>query len=475
VTQQIARKTAQYEQLLQGVQKRDPRLYDILRLMSKDLVGVLDVIDPIQASLTRIESGATASPSAPTTFAYSLASLAIIFVWSSVDPTVAYYELRKGNTWETATFVIRTPSLSAAVDPQIVGTHRYLLKTLSATMVESLNNLELDVIVPNIEPPVVSASVIDNNVLLSWSTPFSAFAIDHYNVYKESTKFAEITGTFIARFEAASGTFTYKVEAVDVAGNVGAQGIVQATVRQPPDYVLQDSRVINLSTVTKSNCVYDNGVIVACIDLVETFENHFTSRSWASPQDQVTAGYDRWIQDNLLIGNIVDEFDYGTVFNNIIVTVDWVKQVFSGTSDVTVTVKMSYKVNVGDPWSPEAIGSSQFFNSFQFLRVKLEFTAPNDDAMITVGNVTVNVSVKREVDSGSVIANPADIGGTVATFNKAFKDIDSLTATSESKTPITVITDFQDAPNPTFFRVMAFDSAGQRVRYQVDWKARGIV
>jgi len=458
--------------LVQFYRREDPRLAEILDTILGDLHHVIVTVNPIESVI----SGQLASAVAPgdvTNVFISLLPLNIQLAWPSAS-NAQFYEIREGLVWETASFVVKTASLSVALNPRLIGTYDYLIKAINPSNVYSNNAFAFQVIIPPLGVIILSVSVIDNNVLLSWTVPTSVFQIQHYNVYRNTFQFAELTGNFLARFEAASGLYTFEVEAEDVAGNLSAKASASANVSQPPDYVLQDTRVVDPSTMTLVNSAVVNGKLIACLDLVETFEAHFNSRSWLDPEDQVTAGYERWIQDNLLSGSALDQFDYGTVLNNTVATVSFLKEVFSGTNDVTVTIKMSFSLD-GVTWSSESIGEAQFIPSVRYLRVKLEFSTLSDDAMIEISNIVINLSVKREVDSGSVMAEPTDIDGTLVFFNKTFKDIDSLTATVESITPIFAIVEFVDVPNPTFFRVMAFDSAGQRVRFIVDWKARGIV
>lgn len=96
--------------------------------------------------------------------------------------------------------------------------------------------------------------------------------------------------------------------------------------------------------------------------------------------------------------------------------------------------------------------------------------------LIRISNFQISLNVKREVDSGDVAALSTDVSGTAVLFNKAFKDIDSITCTVDSVTePFTVIYNFVDIPNPTGFSVFVFDTTGNRVSKTVSWKARGIV
>lgn len=90
----------------------------------------------------------------------------------------------------------------------------------------------------------LTAQVVDNNVLLRWSSAISVLPIDHYAVRKGPTwgaglSIGDKSGTFTSVFESAAGTYTYWVAAVDSGGNEGTPLSVTAVVNQPPDYILR--------------------------------------------------------------------------------------------------------------------------------------------------------------------------------------------------------------------------------------------
>lgn len=96
------------------------------------------------------------------------------------------------------------------------------------------------------------------------------------------------------------------------------------------------------------------------------------------------------------------------------------------------------------------------------------------EALYQLWNLRARLDVKLEIDSGTVEAESADVGGTVVLFNKAFRDVNSITVSALSTTELQVVYDFIDIPNPTFFKVLVFDSTGTRVDATVSWKARGV-
>lgn len=85
------------------------------------------------------------------------------------------------------------------------------------------------------------------------------------------------------------------------------------------------------------------------------------------------------------------------------------------------------------------------------------------------------LDVRLETDEGTVSALASDGTGTTVTFNKAFKDISSITVSVLDTVEKKVIFDFTDVPNPTTFKVLVFDTAGARVNATVHWIARGVL
>lgn len=92
-----------------------------------------------------------------------------------------------------------------------------------------------------------------------------------------------------------------------------------------------------------------------------------------------------------------------------------------------------------------------------------------------LSNLVIRLDVKRENDGGSVNALAGDVGGTPVLFNKAFKDIESITVSVKETERFFVIYNFVDIPNPVQFYVLVFDIAGVRASKTVTWAARGIV
>lgn len=467
-------------QLLEGLQNVDPRLYDIIFLLAQDLGDLRETVIPteVQRALDILNAPAPLTH-APDTFTYSVLPLSVRFNWSSTDANVKQYELRRGSVWATADFQTRTNATQVDINPIPTGTTRFLLRTLNADGVVSNEEKFVDVIVDAIAGPTISPQVIDNNVLLSWAIPNSPFQISYYKVYREGVLVGTLSGTFFVYFEVASGQFTYSVKAVDIAGNEGALGSVTVDVGQPPDFVLQDERVSDFSGTKVNTVLQDNGKLLCCI-LNETWHDHFNSRGWNNITDQVNAGYNVYGQPYALTGSYQEVIDYGAEFSNITVNLDWSTNPISGTVAVSSTIESSLD---GTIWENLTLGRSAFFSNIRFVRITINFASVDDKSLIEFYNLRIFLNVKLVLTSGNIVSDVNDndpetyasgtIGGTYVPFTKPYKDVNSITLTSNSKTPITPIYKFVDKPNPDGFKVLVFDSSGNRITQEVSWKVRG--
>jgi hypothetical protein len=461
--------------LIQGRQTADSRLYEAINLLNKQLELISRSLDPLARQALDITLGIS-SLSAPGDFTAYSVKTSVRFTWSAVEGAGSY-EVREGTAWDTAFLKFRTVGVQGDIDPLVYGTYYFLIKTIDPNGNYSLDSEACTFIVPQIAAPVITVSVIDNNVLLYWSEPVSTFKIDYYTVKKAGAPTGgRVDGTFTSIFEVVAGTYQYEVTAVDIATNVGETATVSAEVATPPDYALQDTRISGLNGTRWQVLRLPIRPSLLCCWQAQTWHEHFqVLRSWINIQAQISAGYPIYIQPTAINGWYEEVLDYGAVINNTIVTITWNTVFWTPNAAVNVDVKMSVSDD-GINYSPVNAGASQYFRSLRYLKFRLEFTAENDTAFIELYNLTISLNVKRENDGGSINAVSTDPGGTTVLFNKAFKDIESITCTTQSPTePFVVIFDFVDIPNPTFFKVFVFDTMGARVSKLIDWKARGIV
>jgi len=199
---------------------------------------------------------------------------------------------------------------------------------------------------------------------------------------------------------------------------------------------------------------------------------HFSTRGWATIQDQINAGYPIYAQPGKTTGSYTEVIDFGVTFASTIINLDWSNDPIVGVIGVTSSIEFSAD-NIS--WSSITLGRAAFGTNVRYVRVKLFFSAADDHYLAWISNFQIFLDVKHELDSGRVVSEALDPGGTVVFFNKQFKDIDSITLGVDSITPLTAIYDFIDIPNPLFFKILVYDSAGNRTTHAVSWKARGIV
>ena len=327
-------------------------------------------------------------------------------------------------------------------------------------------------------PLTVTATqqVIDNNVLLQWSDATNTLPLDYYEIrkgstYGSSTLIGTVAGRFSTVFESTAGTYTYWITGYDVAGNAGTPAYVAALVNQPPDYTLQ----YNYNTTfggTLSNMILESGALVGPFDTTETWQSHFTSHGYASPQAQVSAGFPYYLEPTAASGYYEETIDYGTVLTATKITITPTYVVTTGTPAVSVDI--SVKKNAGDAWTDYTGLSSVYVTDFRYVKFRVTSTASGYDDLIRMTGINVRFDVKLKNDAGVVAAVSSDSGGTTVNFNVSFVDVQSITVTPKGTSARYAIYDFVDAPNPTSFKVLVFDSAGTRVSCDVSWSVKGV-
>lgn len=456
--------------LIETLKRQDPRTYQALTLLNKKIEDLRQDLEPIIRQSSILAPVTTDAISPPGNFTVSTTGTTVRFTWSAVTGA-ANYEIRKGTVWDTANFVTRTPNLQADIDPLLYGAHNYLIKTLNSSGSYSELFSQVNIIISQIPAPTISKIVIDNNVLLTWTAPTSAFNLKHYILKKDGVETGKTTSTFTTFFEVVNGLYSYSITAVDIAGNVGIAGLISVQVTAPPDFALSNSRISVLGG-TRVNVILTASKLLASW-ASETYDSHFVSRAWVSIQAKLNAGYTLYIEPTTLTGSYEEVIDYGTVLNNVIVAITYSSNQVKGTT--TTVIKMAVSSD-NISYTSFVSGAVQFYASFRFLKFRLEFTGANDKSLLEVFNIKIEIQVKRENDGGEVSAVSTDVGGTNVTFNKAFKDVETITATVKSTTePFITIIKFNDIPSPPNFQVFVFDTTGNRVSKTVEWKARGIL
>jgi hypothetical protein len=338
------------------------------------------------------------------------------------------------------------------------------------------DEVSVDVTVLAPSQPSITQQVVDNNVLLKWNDctatlPVSTYELRRGATWAGGTVIGTKSGLFTSVFETAGGTYTYWVAAIDSAGNYGTPGSVSAVVNQPPDYQLKLDQNSTFSG-TKNNALLENGVLILGVNLTETFEDHFTTRSWTKPQDQIDAGYTYWLMPSTTSAYYEETIDYGSVVSSSKVTQTLTSTVVAGSFSVTPKISVR-KLNT-DPWTDYADVSQVYATDFRHIKFRYDFSSAGGDDLMRLTELNYRLDSKLRNDFGTGTANSGDTGGTTVNFSVAFVDVEAISVTPSGTTPRIAIYDFVDAPNPTSFKVLLFDTSGNRVSGAFSWSARGV-
>lgn len=390
---------------------------------------------------------------------------------------VSYYQIRRGDAgvaFASAAVIAEIKSTVYALKANWLGTQRFWVAAFDVMGNQGAEAF-VDVVVTKPSAPSITQQVIDNNVLLRWTDATQSLPIVYYEVkrgatYAGATSVGTKQGLFTTVFETVSGTFTYWIAGVDSAGNVGTEASVSALVNQPPDYVLR-ADVNSTFSGTKTNVISNAGGLLATVNTTETWETHFTSRSWSTPQDQINAGYSIYALPSPSTGSYVEEYDYGAVLAGSKITATLTRQAVTGS--ITITPKISVKETAGSSWTDYANTESVYATAFRYVKVTYDFASSGNDDLLQISALNIRLDTKIKNDMGNGTANSGDTGGTTVNFNVTFVDIESITVTPTGTAARLAVYDFVDAPNPTSFKVLLFDTAGNRVTGGFSWQARG--
>ena len=205
----------------------------------------------------------------------------------------------------------------------------------------------------------------------------------------------------------------------------------------------------------------------------ETFAEHFTARTWDSPQDQIDATYPRYIQPTNPTALFVYTHDVGTVIDRdvLITVIPPVEQVVPSVS-MTSSIEVSADgVTWGDPIS----GFQVFTGNFRYIRVSLSFAADDDHELAVVGPVRLRVSLKKKREEGSGTSSATD--PTVVTLRGSYIDLRSIRVTAKYNPsyPVVAVYDDDEIPYPTEFRVYCFRTdTGAQVANDFSWEVTGV-
>jgi len=470
----MANSQADFLSLVQQTRVKDKATADALEKLNDKLNELNNIVNPPPD--TEVSTGEVTPTDPPTDViiaSYYFTDTNVILNWERNGEEIILYEVRQGTVWETASKLFVTASTTATLNPTLVGATSFLIKGLNQFAIYSKNACRVDVLTPPIGTLSLNTDVIGNFVNIDWDYPVTTFRIAYYIITKDGTIIVDqCPGTFYSRQEPAAGTFTYGVTSVDIGGNHSEETTTTLVVKAPTDFDLQDTRKSQL-TGTKVNARLQGDRLYLPVNTTETYQQHFTTRGWTSPQAQINAGYPLWLSPFVITGSYEEIFDFGAVINNVIVSLSWLTQVIDGV--FTYALEVSTSVDGVTYTTPPNTTQSTYVPTLRYVKVKITFTGDDDKALMTFYNLIVSLSVKRENDAGFGTAIASDTVGTFVRFNKVFVDVEGITVTPVSDTATFSIFQFDDIPYPLGFSVRIYDNAGVRITRDFRWNARGII
>jgi hypothetical protein len=225
------------DHLIQGLQRVDPKLHEILSRIVNDVSSMKRDLEPL-VKQSKISEFGVADIAIPINITVGFTKTTINLQWDAGDSSNRNYEVRQGTDWDTAAFITITPTTDIHIFPSAGTPLTFLIKSINAENQKSENTA---VAIANVEvpgSPSLSIEVIDNFVFLRWQVPSATFDIKQYELRKGTEFLGFREGTFTQFFEQLAGEYTYSISAIDIAGNKGPESKLTVHVNAPPDYVL---------------------------------------------------------------------------------------------------------------------------------------------------------------------------------------------------------------------------------------------
>lgn len=415
--------------------------------------------------------GKTQEPGDVINFTNSLVDRQIQLDWDEIpDLDALEYELRSGGTqWSDATLIARVKATSWKVETVGIGTNTWRIKAIDTSGHLSVNETTTNLNVVKPYKPNVTSEVVDNNVLLYWDSSPGTLPIEAFEIYKNNVLLGVKKGEFTQIFETISGDYTYKIVAVDIAGNKSDGGLVTTSVSQPPDYILNVDYFSDFSG-TLTNAIVDGTVMVLPVNLSETWSEHFVNNGFTSPQDQIDAGYELYVQPSPTTASYEEVYDYGTVLSGSKVTLNLTNAVEDGDLTLSPTISLSDD-NIN--WVDYPDSFQVYGTNFRYVKVLLDYVGVGGDDTNAVQSINIRLDSKIKNDVGSDTVTDA-VNGLVVDFNAPFIDVGGIQVTPKfGGSAVNALYDFVDTPNPTSFTVYLKDVNGNNVTGEFSWSARG--
>jgi hypothetical protein len=181
-----------------------------------------------------------------------------------------------------------------------------------------------------------------------------------------------------------------------------------------------------------------------------------------------------------LSGYYEEVFDYGATLAAMKIGVTYREIDVAGTVSTAVTITTA--LDSGFTSNVQTFSGTQAYSvNFRFVKVRITATATNDQGITEIADLSVKLDTKLKTQTGSVSALSTDSGGTTvfltedrtSTGVKTFIDVESITVSANTTSPVYAIYDFTDSYDPLSFKVLLYNSSGTRISGTVSYSVRG--
>lgn len=379
--------------------------------------------------------------------ASSLTEATVTLSWNPVTTStfgVSAYLLEYNGT------SIQVNSTQVTVPANWLGNRVFTVKTIDNLTNQSSGFSEP---IQKLVPAAVTdfrVQVIDNNVLLYWknanrtSLPIAHVLIKRSNL-SGTWDTAEIVGTKSGEFtsfsELVAGEYVYYIAAVDTDNRESSYVSKAVNVSEPPDFVFYGDHISSFESKTNVVSTYVNSIkvdtrLMLPVNLVETFEQHFTAPNpdWTSPAGQIAAGYPYYIQPSVSSGSYSEEIDFGNVIGSSQLTLTIQGSNLVGSC--TQIAEIYTKVNPEDAYIP----TTGFAVNFRFVKIVVSVTQDTPGSIYIISNMYLKLSSKQITEASSV-STP---GSAIVNFSKDFIDVSSVILSASATTSVSTGYNFKD-------------------------------
>ncbi len=225
------------------------------------------------------------------------------------------YKILYGDEFSEAVSIATTKSLFYLLKVDWAGIRKFWIVSRDVAGNESEPGLiDIQITVPGAVSSLV-ADVIDNNVFLRWRPPLTgSLPVAYFNIFRgdifgSAQNLGRQTGHFAAFFETVAATYLYWLQAVDSAGNAGAESVVSVVVSAPPDFELvTDIELDPTLAETRTNIIIEGYLepesstpadTAQLIGILGMTGDPGVGGGGSGPQPVLTIGYGAEIQDLL--------------------------------------------------------------------------------------------------------------------------------------------------------------------------------